>query len=65
MSLVQLSTYSGLLRTPVHQYNPPNFLETDLTDNQRVVQIEWRRGFEGRDRKTVDWTYTLWIETRL
>lgn len=65
MIYVQLISKSGTARTPASQYTPPDFIELLLEDNQRVVQVSWLRGFEGSSRKTVDWTWTVWIEARL
>jgi hypothetical protein len=64
MSLVQLTCHTGTTRQPSNVYTAPTFLEVHLEDNQRVVSIEWRRGLDSRYRKTVDWTWTVWIETR-
>lgn len=64
-ALVQLTAREIEARTPSHHYSPPGFVELHLEGNQRVVQIDWRRGTDFRRRKTVDWTATIWIETRL
>lgn len=65
MSLVQLNTHKGSVRRPNYEYSPPDFLELHLNENQRVVQIEWRRGIDSLRRKTADWHYVVWVETRL
>lgn len=68
MSLVQLTATVIEIRGPAHSYTPPDLLELQLAQlapNQRVVQIDWRRGQEVRGRKTVDWRATVWIEARL
>jgi hypothetical protein len=64
-SLVQLVAREVTARTPSDHYSPPDFVELHLSENQRVVQIDWRRGLDSRRRKTVDWTATVWIEARL
>lgn len=66
MSLVQLTRRTGIVRAPAHHYGQPiDLIELDLEPNQRVVQVETKRGLDERRRKTVDWTWTVWIETRL
>lgn len=62
---VQISVRSGTVRGPSGEYSPPDFIEFTLESHQRVVQIEWKRGHEYRRRRTVDWTWTATIETRL
>lgn len=65
MPLVQLHTRTGSVRTPQSQYTDPDFIELTLAKEQRVVQIEWKRHLESFSRKTVDWTWTVWIESRI
>jgi hypothetical protein len=48
--LAQITSRSGQARTPSSTYEPPSLIES--------------RGFDHRTRKTVDWTWTVWIETR-
>jgi hypothetical protein len=62
--LAQITSRSGQARTPSSTYEPPSLIELNLEPNQRVIQVEWSRGFDHRTRKTVDWTWTVWIETR-
>jgi hypothetical protein len=64
VSLVQIVSRSGQARTPSSTYQPPGLIELNLEPNQRVVQVDWSRGFDSRGRKTVDWTWTVWIEVR-
>lgn len=67
MSLVQISQQRGDVRGPSGDFSPPGegFIELHLEPHERVIQVEWRRGHEYRRRKTVDWTYTATIESRL
>lgn len=67
MSVVQISQRTGQVRGPSGEYSPPGdgHIDLQLGEHQRVVQVEWRRGHEYRRRKTVDWTYTVTVETRL
>lgn len=64
-ALVQISSRSGEVRGPSHGYQAPDLIELHLEPHQRVVQVEWRRGHDYRTRKTVDWTWTVWIESRM
>lgn len=61
---VQITARRGEVRGPVESYSAPDLIELNLEPNQRVIQIEWSRGFESRRRKTVDWRWTAWIESR-
>lgn len=63
--VVHLYSETGQKRTSAAEYRPPTSIDLALGSNERVIQIEWRRGFEGSQRKTVDWTYTVWIEARV
>lgn len=63
-SLVQITSRSGVVRGPADSYQTPELIELRLEAHQRVVQVDWQRGHESRTRKTVDWTWTVWIESR-
>lgn len=66
MTLVQITQVSGTVRGPVDEYRPPDdgLIQLHLASDRRVVQVEWRRGHEFRNRRTVDWTWTATIEWR-
>lgn len=67
MTLVQIAERRGTLRGPAEEYSPPDdgFIELHLEEGQRVVQVHWKRAHEYRHRKTVDWYWTVTIESRL
>ncbi len=62
---IQLVSRSGTMRGPAHSYQHPDLIQLHLARHERVVQVEWSRGHETPTRKTVDWTWTVWIESRL
>lgn len=63
-SLVQISRQQ--LRVDRVPRGVEPLLELNLEDNQRVVGIEARSShYERVERKTIDWHFTVYVETRL
>lgn len=64
MPLYQFHYITVRKRTPRNKR--PDFFEMTLEDNQRLVSAEWESDHVSvySDRKTIDWTGTLLIETR-
>jgi hypothetical protein len=60
--LVQLHSRSGVVCG--QPFEQPDFIELQLAPDQRVISVGWTQGPWLRGRKTVDWTWTVWIESR-
>lgn len=64
MSLVQIARVTGRIDRVPRGDTP--VVELDLEDHQRVVSVELKALlFDDPGRKTVDWKYVVYVETRL
>ena len=60
--LIEIHTISGRSQR-VKLGKRPVIREIELSDNERVVDVEMEpQRLASSDRKTVDWTWTLFIE---
>lgn len=65
MSLVQIVKRTGRIDRVKPEHAPP-VVELEIGDNQRVISIDLHEVvFGDLDRKTRDWRWTAYVETRL
>jgi hypothetical protein len=63
MALVQIVKHKGRIDRVPRDDTP--VVELDLQPDQRVVSIELKEAmFSAPDRKTVDWRFVAYVETR-
>ena len=64
MSLVQVTYRQGEIKRVPRGQDP--FIEIELDDRQRIIAMDMRRKiFINPERKTDDWTWWAFVETRL
>lgn len=63
MGLVQVARREGQIEKVPRGQQP--LLELHLNHNQRLISVDMRRPFwDDPERKTVDWLWTAYVETR-
>lgn len=63
-NLVQITRHHGSISRVKPGHGPP-VIELHLGPNERVVSIELTEDWTYGDRKTSDWSWTAYVETRL